>query len=158
MNDSSGAFISHTLPGATRAPTPVGGEVSVIMVVYRTGPALTESIAHVLADPEVDELILVDNGSTVEEMATMDAVAAVDQRVTVIRGQANVGFARGANMGAKAAHGNVLVVLNPDAFLEDGCIAALCAALRDQAVPMPCGRAGAESGWDGATRRAARRG
>jgi N-acetylglucosaminyl-diphospho-decaprenol L-rhamnosyltransferase len=157
MNDSSGLFLNKAFPvSVTRAPTPVGGEVSVIMVAYQTGPALTESIARVLADPEVDELILVDNGSTIEEMATMDAVAADDQRVTVIRGQGNVGFARGANMGAKAAHGNVLLVLNPDAFLEQGCVLALCDALRDQAVPCLVGARVLNP--DGTEQRGARRG
>ena len=157
MNDGSGAFFNRaSLGSVTRAPTPVGGEVSVIMVVYRTGPALTESIARVLGDAEVDELILVDNGSTTDEMAVMDAVAADDQRVTVIRGQENVGFARGANIGAQATHGNVLVVLNPDAFLEEGCVAALCAALRDQAVPCLVGARILNP--DGSEQRGARRG
>ncbi len=157
MNDSSGAFLGKGVQAsATRAATPVGGEVSVIVVVYRTGPALAKSIALVLADPEVDELVLVDNGSTVEEMAMMDAVAAEDQRVTLIRGQGNVGFARGANMGAKAGHGNVLVVLNPDAFLQEGCIAALCAALRQQ--PVPCIVGARVLNPDGTEQRGARRG
>ncbi len=157
MNDSSGAFLSKGIQAsATRAPTPVGGEVSVIMVVYLTGPALFQSIKLVLADPDVDELVLVDNGSTAEEVDMMDAVAAEDQRVTLIRGQGNVGFARGANMGAKAAHGHVLVVLNPDAFLEDGCIAALCSALHKQ--PIPCLVGARVMNPNGTEQRGARRG
>ncbi len=157
MNDSSGVFVSKGLPSPiTRAPTPVGGEVSVIMVVYRTGPALAESISCALKDPDVDELILIDNGSTADEMAMMDAVAETDQRVTVIRGQGNVGFARGANIGAKAAHGNVLIVLNPDAFLQDGCVSALCEALKHQAVPCIVGARVLNP--DGTEQRGARRG
>jgi GT2 family glycosyltransferase len=157
MNDSSSVFLGKGFPASvTRAPTPVGGEVSVIMVVYRTGPALCESVACVLRDPEVDELVLIDNGSSVEEMALMDAAAAEDQRVTVIRGQDNVGFARGANMGAKAAHGNVLVILNPDAFLQEGCIAALCSTLRAQ--PVPCLVGARVMNPDGTEQRGARRG
>ena len=102
--------------------------VSVVMVVYRTGPALEGGLAAVLADPHVGEFVLVDNGSTPAEAAWLDAVAR-DTRVTLIRGQGNVGFARGANLGAAAAHGRVLVFLNPDAFLRPGCVPALCAAL-----------------------------
>jgi GT2 family glycosyltransferase len=157
MNDSSGVFLTKSFEASpTRAPTPVGGEVSVIMVIYRTGPALADSIALVLGDPDVDELILIDNGSSVDEMEMVDSVAAADQRVTLIRGQGNVGFARGANMGAKAAHGNVLVVLNPDAFLQEGCISALCAALKDQAVPCLVGAR--VLNLDGTEQRGARRG
>ena len=157
MNDSSSGFLNKSFQApASRAATPVGGEVSVIMVIYRTGPALAQSISLVLQDPEVDELILIDNGSSPDEIAMVDAVAAEDQRVTLIRGQGNVGFARGANMGAKAAHGSVLVVLNPDAFLQEGCVAALCAALKDRLIPCLVGARVLNP--DGSEQRGARRG
>jgi GT2 family glycosyltransferase len=156
MNDASGLFLNGALAGSTRTATPVGPEVSVVIVVYRTGHVLADSIACVLADPEVDELILVDNGSSAEEMDLMEAAALRDQRVTVIRGQGNVGFARGANIGAKAAHGEILVVLNPDAFLNKGCVAALRAALKDQ--PSPCLVGARILNPDGTEQRGARRG
>jgi GT2 family glycosyltransferase len=156
MNDASGLFLNGALTGSTRTATPVGPEVSVVVVVYRTGEVLGESIAHVLTDPDVDELILVDNGSSAGEIALMEGAAAKDQRVTVIRGQGNVGFARGANIGAKAAHGEILVVLNPDAFLQTGCVAALRAALKDQ--PSPCLVGARVLNPDGTEQRGARRG
>lgn len=37
--------------------------LSLVMVVYMTGPALMESIRHALDEPRVDEFIIVDNGS-----------------------------------------------------------------------------------------------
>lgn len=155
MNDSSGRFLG-ALAGSVRTPAPIGPEISVVMVIFRTGPVLNDSIAQVLADPEVDELILVDNGSTAAETEAMDATAALDQRVTLIRGQGNVGFARGANMGAKAAHGEILVVLNPDAFLQDGCIKAFRAGLKDR--PAPCLIGARVLNADGSEQRGARRG
>jgi len=156
MNDSSGLFLQGALAGSIRTPAPVGPEISVVMVIFRTGPVLAESIAKVLADPEVDELILVDNGSTTAETVAMDATSATDQRVTLIRGQGNVGFARGANMGAKAAHGDILVVLNPAAFLQDGCIKAFRAGLKDR--PAPCIIGARVLNPDGSEQRGARRG
>jgi N-acetylglucosaminyl-diphospho-decaprenol L-rhamnosyltransferase len=42
---------------------PARPRVSVVMVVYKTGEALVESIRHVLAEPLVDEFVIVDNGS-----------------------------------------------------------------------------------------------
>ena len=156
MNDASGLFMRSALAGSIRAPTPVGPEVSVVMVVYQTGPVLEDSIVHVLSDPDVDELIIVDNGSTTTETELMERAAAGDQRITVIRGQGNVGFARAANMGAKAAHGTVLVVLNPDAFLQDGCIKALRAALQDR--PTPCLVGARILNPNGTEQRGARRG
>ena len=143
-----------------RPPSPSRGEgeapaVSVVMVVYRTGPALEGSLAQVLADPHVDEFILVDNGSTREEAAWLD-VAARDGRVTLLRGQDNVGFARGANLGAAHARGEVLVFLNPDAFLRPGCLPALCEALEGSDLPRLVGARVLDPG--GREQRGARRG
>jgi GT2 family glycosyltransferase len=129
--------------------------VTVVMVVYRTGPALAGSLARVLAEPRVGEFVIVDNGSTGEEQAVQDQVAAADPRVILKRGHGNVGFARGANLGARAASGAVLVFLNPDAFLEDGCVEALEEALQE----APDALVGARVlNADGAEQRGARRG
>lgn len=129
---------------------------SLIMVVFRTGPALEESLARVLGDTGVDEFIIVDNGSTREEAGYIDAAAARDQRVTVLRGQGNVGFARGANMGAQAAHGAMVVFLNPDAFVQPGCLSALAETLEGR--PAPCLVGARVMDHDGGEQRGARRG
>lgn len=114
----------------TRASTVRPIRVSVVMVVFRTGAVLAASLRSAAADPAVDELIIVDNGSTPEEAAAIDAAAADHGHVRVLRGQGNVGFARGANLGARAAQGAVVVFLNPDAFMQSGCVGALTGALR----------------------------
>ena len=137
-------------------PAPLQADVTVIMVVFRTGEALAHSIAKVLAEPLVDEFILVDNGSTAEEEAIQDTAAAGDRRMRIFRGHGNVGFARGCNMGGEAAHGRILVVLNPDAFLQAGCIAALAEAV--DATPAPRLVGARILNIDGAEQRGARRG
>ncbi len=138
------------------SPAPLQLDVTVIMVVYRTGEALEHSIAKVLAEPLVDEFILVDNGSTPEEQAVQDVAASADGRMRIFRGHGNVGFARGCNMGGEAARGRVLVVLNPDAFLQPGCIAALVEAV--DATPAPRLVGARILNIDGAEQRGARRG
>ena len=45
----------------TAGARPARPNVSVVMVVYRTGEALVESIRHVLAEPLVDEFVIIDN-------------------------------------------------------------------------------------------------
>jgi GT2 family glycosyltransferase len=110
--------------------------VSVIMVVYRTGQALEESLACVLRDPLVDELVVVDNGSSDCEAQTLRRLADRDGRVTLLSGHGNVGFARGANLGARRAKGDLLLFLNPDAFLQPGCVAELVREIEDR--PVPC--------------------
>ena len=135
---------------------PLQADVTVVMVVYRTGEALAHSIAKVLAEPLVDEFILIDNGSTAEEEAIQDAARAADRRLRIFRGHGNVGFARGCNMGGEVAHGRVLVVLNPDAFLQPGCVAALVEAV--DATPAPRLVGARILNIDGNEQRGARRG
>lgn len=118
---------------------PARASVSVVMVVYMTGEALDKSVACALSDPLVDELVIVDNGSTAADAAGLRALAERDRRVVLLAGHGNVGFARGANLGARGAKGEILVFLNPDAFLRAGCIEALSREIIGQRVPCIVG-------------------
>lgn len=129
--------------------------VSVVMVVYRTGEALAESLACVLADPLVDEFVIIDNGSSLSEAARLEGLAR-DERVVLVHGQGNVGFARGANLGAAKATSDLLVFLNPDAFLRAGCIAELVREV--EAWPGLCLVGGRILNADLTEQRGARRG
>ena len=104
-----------------------------------TGDSLFPSIASALAQPETTEVVVVDNGSTPGDAARLAAMAAADPRLRLVSGQGNVGFARGANLGAKAARGDLLVFLNPDAFLGAGGVSALAAALAGRPSPSLVG-------------------
>jgi GT2 family glycosyltransferase len=130
--------------------------VSVVMVVYMTGEALQESLACVLADPLVDEFVIVDNGSSPEDAERLRQLAARDGRVVLKAGQGNVGFAKGANLGARAAKGDLIVFLNPDAFLQPGCVAALAREIEGR--PVPCIVGGRVLNPDRTEQRGARRG
>jgi len=130
--------------------------LSVVMVVYMTGQALEQSLACVLADPLVDELVVVDNGSSPTEAERLRALAARDGRVVLLTGHGNIGFARGANLGARKAGSDVLVFLNPDAFLQPGCIAALAREIEGR--PAPCIVGGRVLNADRTEQRGARRG
>ncbi|THD60545.1 glycosyltransferase family 2 protein [Phenylobacterium sp.] len=130
--------------------------VTVVMVVYMTGPALEESVARVLSDPLVDEFVIVDNGSSSPEAACLHALAERDSRVVLLSGHGNVGFARGANLGARKAAGDILVFLNPDAFLQPRCIAELVREIEPR--PVPCIVGGRILNADMTEQRGARRG
>lgn len=130
--------------------------VSVIMVVYMTGEALSESLDCVLRDPLVDEFVVVDNGSPRADQEALKRLAGRDDRVRLLSGHGNVGFARGANLGARAAQGDVLVFLNPDAFLQEGCIAELVRGIEGR--PTPCVLGGRVLNADRTEQRGARRG
>ena len=138
---------------AALAKTP---RVSVIMVVYMTGPALIESVRHVLAEPAVDEFVIVDNGSSLADAAWLRDLFRREPRVNLLQGLGNIGFARAANLGAANAKGEALVFLNPDAFLTPGAVTALVRAGRDR--PSPCVIGARVFNTDGTEQRGARRG
>lgn len=141
----------------TRAASPTARpRVSVIMVVYMTGPALMESVRRVLTEPAVDEFVIVDNGSSLADAAWLRELARRERRVRLLQGLGNIGFARAANLGATSAKGDALVFLNPDAFLTPGAVAALLDAARDR--PSPCVIGARVFNTDGTEQRGARRG
>ncbi|HVY34392.1 MAG TPA: glycosyltransferase family 2 protein [Caulobacteraceae bacterium] len=130
--------------------------VSVIMVAYRTGPSLFTAIPRVLADLLVQELVLVDNGSAPEDAAKLREIAASEPRLRLLQGHGNIGFARGCNLGAGQAKSGHLLILNPDAYLQPGCIAALIAGAEGFASPCIVGARVLNT--DGSEQRGARRG
>ncbi len=155
MNRSAAAIGAHDQPVA-RPRRDGPARVSVVMVVYMTGAALGESLAWALKDAGVHELLVVDNGSTPEDMLYLRQLAERDARVVVLSGHGNVGFARAANLGARSASGDVLVFLNPDAFLQPDCVARLVAEI--EARPSPCIVGARVLNTDGTEQRGARRG
>lgn len=127
--------------------------ISVIVVSYYTGPALFETLDTLLADPDADEVILVDNGNT---HVTRDMISAVkSDRIRILQGHGNIGFGAGCNYGAAMCSGDFIALINPDATPQDG---ALC-AMRDVAAQSPWPHiAGAILvGQDGKEQRGARR-
>ena len=144
---------AHSRKAAVQAVQP---RLSLIMVVYMTGPALMESVRHALAEPRVEEFIIVDNGSSLPDAAWLRDLARREPRVRLMQGLGNIGFARAANLGAATAKGQELVFLNPDAFLTPGAVAALQDAARDR--PSPCVIGARVFNTDGTEQRGARRG
>jgi GT2 family glycosyltransferase len=95
---------------------------SAIIVTYNSA-AHIEACLQALASQNC-EIVVVDNASQDETVTRVKTLAAKFplQLITVSR---NIGFAGGVNHGARAASGDVLLILNPDAIAEPGAIAAL---------------------------------
>ncbi len=91
---------------------------SALIVSYNTRELLLESIASVVDEPGV-ETIVYDNAS---EDGSPEAVAACFPMVRLISSETNLGFATGVNRAAAAAHGQTLLVLNPDARMCPGAL------------------------------------
>jgi len=103
----------------------VSPAVSVVMVSYRTGPVLFSAIESVLAAPDVNELVLVDHGNPARIIERLEKMAENEPRLKLIHTGSNLGFSRGCNIGARAAHGEHLLFLNPDTVLTAGSAARM---------------------------------
>ncbi|HLZ76640.1 glycosyltransferase family 2 protein [Phenylobacterium sp.] len=112
--------------GKSSAPQVSVPGVSVIVVVYESGPTLAECLAAMRAQTYPDyEILLVDNASSGHEA---QAAAKADPAIRLIENGENLGFAAAVNQGAKAARGRWLALLNPDAYADADWLARLVAA------------------------------
>jgi len=82
-----------------------------VVVHWRNEDLLAELVAAWPRDPRF-ELLVVDNGSS----------APLPSGMNVLHPGRNLGFAGGANAGAAAAKGEILLILNPDAVPEEGAL------------------------------------
>jgi N-acetylglucosaminyl-diphospho-decaprenol L-rhamnosyltransferase len=101
---------------------------SVIVVTYNSGEHI-ESCVHALASQPC-EIVVVDNASqddTVQRLRELAPQIPVEL-ITISR---NIGFAAGVNHGVQAAHGDVLLVLNPDAIAEPHAVEAVLNCLQE---------------------------
>lgn len=94
--------------------------ISVIMVSYHTGAPLFESLRAVLRDPDVLEVILIDNGNSSAARRRIWEFARARSNFRLVQGQGNIGFARACNLGAALAKGEHFLFLNPDAVIAPG--------------------------------------
>ena len=92
--------------------------VSIIVVAADSGSTLRECVTRALASSVPVELVLVDNASRDGVPQALARAYERDARVRVVRNRANLGFGPAVNVGARDAHGDALLVLNPDCLLE----------------------------------------
>lgn len=101
--------------------------VSIIIANWNGQAHLARCLPSLLAQtyPAL-EIIVVDNGSTDESVAWLRTHY---PQVQCVVNAANLGFAMANNQGARVAHGDYLVLLNNDTWVEPDWLAALVAAL-----------------------------
>lgn len=105
--------------------------VSVVVVSYKTGQVLIDSIRSLLNQACVRQVIVVDNGNGHALRAQLAELARADNRVEIVAGHGNVGFSRGCNLGASRARGRYLLLFNPDCVMDDGVLADAVQVLED---------------------------
>lgn len=109
-------------------PGVTGPEVAVVIVNYRTKELTAEAVASALAEPEVREVVVVDNGSG-DGSADHLRGAFAGEPVRVMESGANRGFGPAVNLGAAGCRAPLLFVLNSDATVVPGSLGRLATAL-----------------------------
>jgi len=105
-------------------------DVSVVIVSYRVPALLRACLASVQRETHgcTYEVIVVENASG-DESAEMVRSEFPDVRLLAL--DENIGFAAGSNLGAQAAEGDYVLLLNPDTELVGDTLTALLAYARD---------------------------
>ena len=94
-------------------PSSDPSSLSVVFVTYNSAQTIGEALHSVDRHLPGAEIVVVDNGSTDETLR----VVRESESVRLVEGHGNVGFGTGVNLGARAATGDLLIVLNPDAAI-----------------------------------------
>ncbi|MCZ8164346.1 glycosyltransferase family 2 protein [Silanimonas sp.] len=119
--------------------------VDAVVVSYDSASTIDACLRALLVQPELASVRVVDNGSRDDTVRCVEAMAAGDPRIVLIRQPGNPGFAAGCNAGALAvALGEPspwLLFVNPDVELPAGALARL---LAHAAALSRCGAFGAD--------------
>lgn len=113
-------------------------EVSVVIVTHDSADDIGACLAAVRAEEAACslEVVVVDNAS---RDGSSDVAAEAYPEARVVRSARRQGFAANANLGARLALGEVIVLLNPDARLRKGALATLLEVLDEHPEVGVCG-------------------
>lgn len=125
-------------------------QVSAVIVNFNGGEDLLRCVASLQDQAGLKDILVVDNGST---DGSPEEVERRYGGAVVLRSAANDGYTGGANRGAAATTGELLLFMNPDVVVDRGCIEAIARELRGTAsVVGPRLMVEADGDWElGAT-------
>lgn len=121
-----------TLDAPTAAPAAMDARatlpvVSVVIPAKNAAAYVSETIASALAQSDVSEVIVVNDGSTDDTVAIVQAIR--DPRLCLIMNDAS-GVSAARNLGARSAHGDWLMFLDADDRLRPDAVTTLLTAAK----------------------------
>ncbi|MEZ6000123.1 glycosyltransferase family 2 protein [Hyphomonas sp.] len=129
--------------------------ISALVVTYHTGPRLHECLYALKGDPDITEIVIVDNGNPPAQQAWIDRFVAGCAKSSLVREGGNPGFGTAMNRAAEKASGELLLACNPDCVIKRGAMGPMVGAVQD--APRPAIVGGRIFGLDGREGRGARR-
>jgi N-acetylglucosaminyl-diphospho-decaprenol L-rhamnosyltransferase len=102
-------------------------QVSIITVNYKVAHLVEGLLKSIEKHPPsmTWEMIVVDNASGDDEVAHLKRLEEGRSNFRVIASPSNVGFGAGNNIGVKESSGDILIFLNPDMVVGEGCLDGL---------------------------------
>jgi GT2 family glycosyltransferase len=134
----------------------LGVRVSAIVVTRNTGQTLELCLRSALAEPSVDELVIVDNGNPPSVSSALRGLQADRRDVALLQPRTELGLAEAMNLGATHARGRWLLFVDPQVVLQRGAVERMVAAGGGVRSPWIIG--GRLTDTEGRERQRARRG
>lgn len=102
-------------------------KIGAVVVTYNSRDTIERCVESLRQQHLIDQVIMIDNASS-------DRTSELIPQEWLVQNEDNVGFARAVNQGVKllAEDTDHILLLNPDAWLTDGALALLLAALRSE--------------------------
>lgn len=101
-------------------------KISIVMTAYNMEQYITEAMSSCLNQTYKDiELVVVEDCSTDNTLALIEAIASQDERVVVIRHEQNLGAGMGRRDGINAATGDYFITVDADDWLDEDFIESL---------------------------------
>jgi len=97
-------------------------KISVIIVSYNSEKYIKQCLDSVINSSIPLEIIVIDNASTDK---TLQILNFYEDKIKLIKSTQNLGFAGGNNLGIKNSSGDILILINPDAYVEKNSIEQL---------------------------------
>ncbi len=96
-------------------------ELSIVIICWNDLKVISDSVSSIFAHTRKTsfEVIVSDNGST---DGSPEHLERHFPKVRLIRNAANLGFAKGNNVGIRASRGEFVLILNPDTIIHEGAL------------------------------------
>lgn len=102
-------------------------KVDVIIVNYKTKELTAQAARSVLEEPELGEVIIVDNASGDDSVQYLTKEL---PEARIIASKDNLGFGGGNNLAVSQAKSEYVFLLNSDAYIRPGCLGGLVKVLQ----------------------------
>jgi hypothetical protein len=104
--------------------------VSIVIVNFNAGSRLGDCVASIVQTGHPTQIIVVDNASEDDSIHRLEIDYCGLAHLRIVRNGANLGFAKGCNIGTGLATCPYILYLNPDCVIDGDTLPALVGALR----------------------------